>query len=187
MNIDLENIHARQEPFASYEVRIVDDLSSMAILFGTPSHAVVDPEPRFGKVSQSHVFLSASAPEKFFQVLRFFRFRDYATVVTATAFSVPVGYIFGAMCRAAVLSTIIFVNVFLFSHIPPSASGHPIRGPASLCAGALGLTAGFIAAYQNSSARLLGYAENAKEVEAEEKFHKKARASTVAKNPANKE
>jgi hypothetical protein len=29
------------------------------------------------------------------QVLRFFRFRDYATVVTATAFSVPVGYIFG--------------------------------------------------------------------------------------------
>jgi hypothetical protein len=31
------------------------------------------------------------------QVLRFFRFRDYATVATATALSVPVGYIFGEM------------------------------------------------------------------------------------------
>jgi hypothetical protein len=64
-------------------------------------------------------------------------------------------------------------------------SGHPIRGPASLCAGALGLTAGFIAAYQNSSARLLGYAENAKEVAAEQKTHQKARAASVAQNPAN--
>jgi hypothetical protein len=65
-------------------------------------------------------------------------------------------------------------------------AGHPIRGPASLCAGALGLTAGFIAAYQNSSARLLGYAENSKEVDADEKFHKKNRASAAAQNPANK-
>jgi hypothetical protein len=31
------------------------------------------------------------------QVVRFFRFRDYATVAAATAFSVPVGYIFGSI------------------------------------------------------------------------------------------
>ena len=65
-----------------------------------------------------------------------------------------------------------------------SLSGHPIRGPASLCAGALGLTAGFIAAYQNSSARLLGYHENSKEVKAEEQVHKKAMAAAVAQNAA---
>jgi hypothetical protein len=53
-----------------------------------------------------------------------------------------------------------------------------------LCAGALGLTAGFIAAYQNSSARLLGYAENASEVKADEKVHKKAMAAAVAQNAA---
>ncbi len=31
------------------------------------------------------------------QVVRFFRFRDYATVAAVTAFSVPVGYIFGSI------------------------------------------------------------------------------------------
>lgn len=77
--------------------------------------------------------------------------------------------------------------IFSFSvYLNLSFSGHPIRGPASLCAGALGLTAGFIAAYQNSSARLLGYAENAKEVAADEKHHQKSRASSVSQNPSNK-
>jgi hypothetical protein len=73
----------------------------MAILFGTPSHAVVDPEPRFGKVWEPFPpLISCFLCLSNIQVLRFFRFRDYATVATATALSVPVGYIFGEMRRA---------------------------------------------------------------------------------------
>ncbi|GMH98333.1 hypothetical protein TrVE_jg12511 [Triparma verrucosa] len=42
--------------------------------------------------------------------------------------------------------------------------GKPVRGPAAAMAGTLGLTAGVLLAYQNSTGRLMGWKENQKEI-----------------------
>lgn len=70
----------------------------------TPSH---DSE-RFGRLMFYFYRLLLSNC----QVVRFFRFRDYATVLTATAFSVPVGYIFGAMRHACCAGSRHFLQFF---------------------------------------------------------------------------
>ncbi|GMH69703.1 hypothetical protein TL16_g05224 [Triparma laevis f. inornata] len=42
--------------------------------------------------------------------------------------------------------------------------GKPVRGPAASMAATLGLTAGVLLAYQNSTGRLMGWKENQKEI-----------------------
>lgn len=102
-----------------------------------------------GKIFDEPKYPVVDKAPGFWKTVGNFSLRDWGVVAGVTAVSIPAGYAAGASTSPA------FARV-----------GGNMARPSIVAAGIIGITAGFMLAYQNSSGRLMGFLPNDTEVKA---------------------
>ncbi|GAB4814646.1 hypothetical protein N2152v2_001692 [Parachlorella kessleri] len=102
-----------------------------------------------GKIFDEPQFPVVDKAPSFWRTVGNFNVSDWGVVAAVTGVSIPVGYAAGAQPSPA------------FTRL----SGNMAK-PSMVAAGLMGVTLGFMLAYQNSSGRLMGFLQNDTEVKA---------------------